>query len=143
MAHSCTIQRHHALETGWPGLLLQVAFCDTVKPRGCISWPVWPLRSINKTALSVKLILTADLVYHSGCASLGHLLMAHHCHLCLNVCFSPLYSSQPTQPPSYPPTHPLQTQYALLQPSKKLPQKPGAFKWLVELPTYEILAILE
>ena len=107
MAHSCTIQRHHALETGWPGLLLQVAFCDTVKPRGCISWPVWPLRSINKTALSVKLILTADLVYHSGCASLGHLLMAHHCHLCLNVYFSPLYGSQPTHP-HHPllPTHP-------------------------------------
>ena len=25
-------------------------FPDAVKPRGCISWPVWPLRGINKTA---------------------------------------------------------------------------------------------
>ena len=24
-------------------------FCDAVKPQGCISWPVWPLRGINKT----------------------------------------------------------------------------------------------
>ena len=23
--------------------------CDAVKPRGCISWPVWPLRGINKS----------------------------------------------------------------------------------------------
>ena len=33
----------------------QVCFCrrlfsDNAKPRGCISWPVWPLRGINKTA---------------------------------------------------------------------------------------------
>ena len=25
-------------------------FSDAVKPRGRISWPVWPLRGINKTA---------------------------------------------------------------------------------------------
>ena len=25
-------------------------FSDAVKPRGCISWPVWPLRGTNKTA---------------------------------------------------------------------------------------------
>ena len=31
---------------------------DAVKPRGCISWPVWPLRGINKTARGAKLILT-------------------------------------------------------------------------------------
>ena len=38
----CTIQRHHALEIRWPGLLLQAAFCDAVKPRRCILWPVRP-----------------------------------------------------------------------------------------------------
>ena len=77
--------------------------CNAVKPRGCISWPVWPLRSINKTAWGAKRILTVDLVYHSSCASLGHLLMAYHCHLCLNVCFSP-----PTTPhlPPHPPPFP-------------------------------------
>ena len=92
--HSCTIQRHQALETRWPGLLFQV---DAVKPRGCISWPVWPLRGINKTASGAKLILTADLAYPVSCASLGHLLMAQHCHLCLNICFSPPTAShQPT-----------------------------------------------
>ena len=36
-------------------------FCDAVKPRGCISWPVWSLRGINKTAWDPKLILTADI----------------------------------------------------------------------------------
>ena len=28
---------------------LQVAFSNAVKPRGCISCPVWPLQGINKT----------------------------------------------------------------------------------------------
>ena len=63
-------------------------FCDAVKPQGCISWLVWPLRGINKTAWGAKLILTAGLVHHSGCASLGHLLMAQHCHFCLGVCLT-------------------------------------------------------
>ena len=31
-------------------------FSDAVKPRGCISWPVWPLRGINKAAWGAKLI---------------------------------------------------------------------------------------
>ena len=100
MPRSCTIQRRHALDTRWPGLLLQVAFCGAVKPRGCISWPVWPLRGINKTAWGAKLILTADLVYHLSCASLGHLLMVQHYHLRLSVCFSP--PSAPHPPPTRP-----------------------------------------
>ena len=70
--HALSRDRHQALETRWPGLLFQV---DAVKPRGCISWPVWPLRGINKTAWGAKLILTAGLVYIVSCASLGHLLM--------------------------------------------------------------------
>ena len=78
-------------------------FCDAVKPRGCISWPVWPLRSINKTAWGAKLILTADLVYHSSCASQGHLLMAQHCHFCLNVCFSPPTAPHPSHRQPHPP----------------------------------------
>ena len=104
MPHSCIIQRHHALETRWPGLLLQVAFCDALKPRGCIPWPVWPLRGINKTALGAKLILTADLAYHSSCASLGNLLMVQQCHFSLNVCLSPPTAPHPPPPPSHPPT---------------------------------------
>ena len=80
-------------------------FSDSVKPRGCISWPVWPLRGINKTAWGAILILTADLAYSVSCASLGHLLMAHHCHLCLNVCFS--LPTAPHPPPL--PTPPLPT----------------------------------
>ena len=78
-------------------------FCNAIKLQGCISWPVWPLRGINKTAWVAKLILTADLLYHSSCASLGHLLMAQHCHFCLNVCFSPPTAPHPP-PPFTPPT---------------------------------------
>ena len=81
-------------------------FCDAVKPQGCISWPVWPLRGINKTAWGAKLILTAGLVHHSSCASLGHLLMAQHCHFCLGVCFSPPTAPHPPPPPTPPPSHP-------------------------------------
>ena len=87
----------HALSRDTKHLSLdgQVCFCrrlfsDDAKSRGCISWPVRPLRGmINKTAWGAKLILTADLVYQVSCARLGHPLMAQHCHLCLNVCFSP------------------------------------------------------
>ena len=92
-------------------MAMQVCFCrrlfsDTAKPRGCSSWPVWPLRGINKTAWGAKLILTADLVYQVGCASLGYLLMAQHCHLYLNVCFSLPTAPHPPQPPTPPPSPP-------------------------------------
>ena len=83
-------------------------FCDTVKSQGCISWPVWSLRGINKTVWSAKLILTADLVYHWSYASLGHLLVVQHCHFSLNACFSPSTTlhpphCQPLSPPTRPP----------------------------------------
>ena len=81
-------------------------FCDAVKPQGCISWPVWPLRGINKTAWGAKLILTADPVHHSSCANLGHLLIAQHCHFCLRVCFSPPTAPHPPPTPTPPPSHP-------------------------------------
>ena len=98
--HSCTIQSHQALKTRWPGLLLQAAaFSEAVKPQRCLSWPLWPLRGINKTAWSTKLILTLDLAYPVSCAGLGHLMMAKHCPLSLNVCFTP-----PTAPHPHPPT---------------------------------------
>ena len=42
---------------------------------GVFSWPMWPLRGINKTAWSAKPILTA---YPMSCAQLGRLLMAQH-----------------------------------------------------------------
>ena len=76
-------------------------FTDAVKPRGWISWPVWPLRGINKTAWDAKLILTAGLAYPVSCASLGHRLMAQHCHLCLSVCLR--LPTRPRLPP--PPSH--------------------------------------
>ena len=92
----------HALSRDTKHLSLdgQVCFCrrlfsDNAKPRGCISWPVWPLRGINKTAWGTKLILMADLVYQVSCARLGHPLMAQHCHLCLNVCFNPPTAPRP------------------------------------------------
>ena len=101
-------------------------FCDAVKPRGCISWPVWPLRGINKTVWGARLILTADLVYHSSCASLGHLLMAHHCQLRLNVCFSPHMA------PHLPPP-PIDSIRIITAVKKSYLKTLGAFKWLVEL----------
>ena len=76
-------------------------FCDAVKPQGCIPWPVWPLRGINKTAWGAKLILTADgLVHHLSCASLGQLLMAQHYHFCLNPPMAPHLPPPPTPPQS-------------------------------------------
>ena len=68
---------------------------------------MWPLRGINKTAWGAKLILMADLASPVGCASLGHLLMAQHCHLCLNACFIPPTASHLPPTPTPPPrTHP-------------------------------------
>ena len=99
-------------------------FCNALKPQGCISWPVWPLRGINKTAWGAKLILMADLAYRVSCASLGHLLMAQHCHLCLNICLSPPMAPHPL---SHPPT-PYRLNLRYYSCGKKLPQKPGAFK---------------
>ena len=123
----------------------QVCFCrrlfsDDAKPRGCISWPVRPLRGINKTAWGAKLILTADLVYQVSCARLGHPLMAQHCHLCLNVCFSPPTAPHPPPPPTPPPSHPPTPQSALLQPSKKTASKTRGVQIACGI-SYEILAI--
>ena len=113
-------------------------FCDAVKPQGCISWPVWPLRGIIKTAWGAKLILTADLVHHSSCAGLGHLLMAQHCHFCLRVCFSPPTAPHPPhRPPHPPPTRP--PPIDLLQTLKKTTSK----TWGVQIAcriSYEMLA---
>ena len=136
----------HALSRDTKHLSLdgQVCFCrrlfsDDAKPRGCISWPVRPLRGINKTAWGAKLILTADLVYQVGCARLGHPLMAQHCHLCLNVCFGPPAAPHPPPaPPTPPPSHtahptplppPIDSiRVITCSRPKKLPQKPEAFK---------------
>ena len=63
--HALSKETMQALETRWPVLLLQVAFSDAMKPPGCISWPLWSLRGINKTAWGAKLILTADMVCSS------------------------------------------------------------------------------
>ena len=73
------------------------------------------------TVWGANLILTADLAYHVNCATLGHLLMAHHCNLCLNVCFSSHTAPRPPHPSA-------PYRLMIINPSKKLPQKPGAFK---------------
>ena len=79
-----------AFETRWPGLLLQAAFSDAVKPQGYISWPVWPMMGINKPAWGAKLILTADLAYLVSCAkSESHTDSTAYFCLWLNVYFSP------------------------------------------------------
>ena len=95
---------------------------------------MWPLRGIYKTVWGAKLILMANLAYHVGNASLGHLLMAQHCRLCLNACFS-----QPTAPHLPPPTRPpLIDSICDITAIKKLPQKPGTLKCGI---SYEISAI--
>ena len=95
----------HALSRDTKQLRLDGQVCffrrlisDAVKPRGCISWPVWPLRGTNKTAWGAKRTLTAGLAYPVSCASLSHLLTAQHCHLCLSACFSPPSASHPPTP---------------------------------------------
>ena len=85
---------------------------------------MWPLRDINRTAWGAKLILTADLASLVSYASLGHLLMARHCHLCLSACFSPPTAPQMPSPPTLPPMDSISDITAV----KKLPKKPGAFK---------------
>ena len=99
-------------------------FSDAVKPRGCISWPVWPLRGINKTAWGAKLILTAGLAYPVGCASLGH----HSTAICVWV-FALARLWLPTHPrlPPPPPT-PYKLNPWFYSRLKKLPQKPDTFK---------------
>ena len=124
--------RYQALETRWPGLLLQAAFFLCCKTTRVHSWPVWPLRGYNKTTWGVKPILTADLVSPASCASLGHLLMVQHCHLCLYICFSlPTAPHPPTHPhlPPHPlpPTHPIDSIHDITA-VKKPPKKRGAFK---------------
>ena len=81
-------------------------FSNAVKLRGYYSWPVWLLRGINKTAWGVKPILMADLTYPVSCDGLGHLLMAKHCLLSLNVCFTPPTAPHPPSPPTHPPLTP-------------------------------------
>ena len=110
-------------------------FPEVVKPRGYISWPVWPLRG-NKTAWSAKLILTADLAYLVSCASLGHLLMAHHCHLCLNVCFSPPTAPHHLPYPLPPPIDSIRVIIAI----KKTTSKTRRIQIACGI-SYEILAI--
>ena len=114
-------------------------FSDAVKPRGCLSWSLWPLRGIDKTAWGAKLILTAGLAYPVSCAGLGHLLMAKLCPLSLNVCFTPPMAPHPP-PPTTPPTHPLYTQSVLVQKLKKTTSKTRSIQIASRI-SYEILAI--
>ena len=68
-SHYCLDKSHtHALSKGTKHLRLDGKVCfyrrlfsDAFKSRGHISWPVWPLRGINKNAWGVKLIQTSDL----------------------------------------------------------------------------------
>ena len=118
-------------------------FSDDAKPRACISWPMWPLRGINKTAWGAKLILTADLVYQVSCARLGHPLMAQHCHLYLNVCFNPPTAPHRPPPPTPPPFHP-PTSYRLNPRYYSRPKKTASKTRRVQMAcviSFEILAI--
>ena len=117
-------------------------FSEAVKPRGCLSWPLWPLRGINKTAWDAKLILTADLAYPVSCAGLGHLLMAKHCPLCLNVCFTPPTAPHPPPPPTPPPSHlptPIDSIRVITEVEKTTPKTRGI--QIASRISYEILAI--
>ena len=107
--HALAIQRHQALKTRWLDLLIQAAFSDAVKPGEGAFHILWPLRGINKIAWGAKLILTADLAFSVSYVSMGHLLMAQLCPLCLNVCFSPPTAPHSPPPPTpSPPIHPPQ-----------------------------------
>ena len=64
---------------------------------------VAPEGALKRLTLGAKLILMADLADPVSCASLGHLLVAQYCHLCLNVCFSPPTAPHPPPLP-IPPT---------------------------------------
>ena len=91
--HALSRETMQALETRWLGLLIQMAFFRHFKTT---RMSVWPMRGINQTAWGDKLVLMADLAYPMSCPSLGHLLMAQHCYLCLNVRFS--LPTAPTPP---------------------------------------------
>ena len=95
--HALFRDTKHLRLDGWVCFYRRLFF-DAIKLQGCISWPLWPLRGINKTAWGVKLILTADLAYPVSCASLGHLLMAQHCPSSLNICFNPPTALLPPTP---------------------------------------------
>ena len=121
----------HALSKGTKHLRLDGQVCfyrrlfsDAVKPQGCISCPVWPLRGIDKAAWGDKLILAVDPASPVSCASLGHLLMVQHCPLCLSAYFSPLTASHPPPPPIPPPIDSISDIIAV----EKTTSKPGAFK---------------
>ena len=125
-SHALSKDTKHLRLDGWV-CFYRWLFSDVVKRRGCISWPLWPLRGINKAAWGAKLILTADQASPVSFAGLGHLLMAQHCHLCLSACHSPPTAHHPPPPP--PPSHPSPIDpISDITAVKKLPQKPGAFK---------------
>ena len=106
-------------------------FSDAAKPQGCLSWPLWPLRGINKTAWDVKLIQTAGLAYPVSCAGLNHLLMAKHCPLSLNVCFTP--PTALTHPP------PIDSIRVITEVEKKTTSKTRGIQIASRI-SYEILA---
>ena len=112
-------------------------FSDAVKPRGCLSWPLWPLRGINKTAWAAKLVLTAGLAYPVSCASLPGSLtdgkplpFEFECLLC------PAYGSPPTLP-----LPPLIDSIRVITEVEKTPQKTGACKYVASRISFEILAM--
>ena len=71
-SHLCTIQRHQALETRWPGLLLQVAFSALLNHEGAFHGLCGPsVKGINKTAWGAKLIFNSRPGLPVSCASPG------------------------------------------------------------------------
>ena len=71
-------------------------FSDTVKPRGCISWP-W--RALIRLFGGTKLLLTSVLASLVDSISLCHVLKAWHCSLCPIGCFN--LPTAPHPPPSH------------------------------------------
>ena len=103
-------------------------FYDTVKPPGRISCPVWPLRGINRTTDS-------DGRHGLPCElCLGHLLMAQHCHMYLNVCFS--LPTAPHLPPLPTPIDSIRDITAI----RKITSKTRGIQRACRI-SYEILAI--
>ena len=85
-------------------------FINVVKPRGCISWSWGALIGLHglPNCPSWHAVM-ASLV---DCTSSCHLLIAQHCSLSPNWCFTPSSAPHPPQPPTPPPSH-LPTPYRL------------------------------
>ena len=104
--HALFRDTKHLRLDGWVCFYRQI-FSDAVKPRGCLSWPLWPLRGINKTAWGAKdgkPGLPCELCRSGSLTDGKALLFEFECLL------NPAYGSPPAptaHPTPLPPAHPL------------------------------------